>query len=105
MKILVRPQLLSDHPFIFATYIRNKWFSKENKTTLKRSTWSALQHKRVEDILAKEKVLVACLDEDNDTILGYTFPDNKKPFTYVKHPFRSPGLKVQELLLKELAKI
>ncbi len=102
MKILIRKSVESDHPFIYATYIRNRWFDKSNKTTLKRATWSALTHKVLEDRLKGEPLLVACLDEDPDTILGYAFIDKDGPYSYVKLSFRAEGLKVKERLLKEL---
>lgn len=103
MKILLRHALPSDYHFIFATYLRHNWFNKDNKTTLKRSTWSTLQHKRLETILeASSKVTVACLSEDPDTILGYGFQDGKDKFVYVKKDFRAEGLGVDKMILKEL---
>jgi DNA polymerase elongation subunit (family B) len=106
MKIQIRPIVESDHAFIFATYLRNKWFDKGNKTTLKRSTWSKLQHKRIEDLMhsesAKNNFLVACLEEDPDVILGYAFTDGQTPFVYVKLPWRSEELGIASKLLKEI---
>jgi len=102
MKILLRPINQNDHNFVFATYLRNRYFDKNNLTTLKRKTWSALQHKRLEDIFAKELVIIACLDEDPDFILGYSFIDKDKPYTYIKLSYRSEGLKLKEMLEKEL---
>ena len=100
MKIQIRTAVQSDHSFIYATYLRNKWFDKINKTTLKRSTWSNLQHKRIEDILLSKVVLIACLAEDPDVILGYSFIDGSNPYTYVKLDWRSPGLGIADKLLK-----
>lgn len=102
MKILIRFITESDHNFIYATYLRNKYFDKANKTTLKRSTWSSLQHKRLETIMTYDLVLVACLEDDVDTIVGYGFMDGAEPWTYVKLDWRSPGLKVKDRLIKEL---
>ena len=103
MKIILRPAVSTDHAFVYATYIRGKWFDRDNKTTLKRSTWSALQHQRLEMVLTGSQaipVTVACLDEDPDTILGYGFQDGEEYYTYVKLAFRSPGLNVKERLLE-----
>lgn len=102
MKILIRKYDSKDCAFIFATYLRNRWFDKGNMTTLKRATWSNLQHSRIEKLLEEQTVLVACLDEDPDTILGYTFLDGNTPFCYVKLSFRGEGFNVQDKLLKEL---
>src|ERR1700678_1249437 len=99
MKITIRKALPTDHPFIFATYLRNRWFDKGQKTTLKRSTWSSLQHRRIEQVLTLGSVYVACLAEDPDTILGYSFIDSGVPFAYVKLDWRSPGLAIAEKLI------
>ncbi len=103
MKIKIRPAVSSDHNFIYATYLRNEWFNKSNATTLKRATWSALHHKKLEEIL-KGLVLIACLDESPDTILGYSFSNGSKPYCYVKLAWRSEGLIVKDRLLEELSK-
>lgn len=105
MKVVLRPHCKEDEPFIFATYLRNRWFDRNNKTTLKRSTWSAMQHRRLEDRLGKNMVLVACLDEDNDTILGYAFRDDDGPYCYVKLSFRSEGFNVKERLFAALGDV
>lgn len=103
MKILIRHNLPDDEAFIYATYIRNQWFSKDNTTTLKRATWSAIQHKRLEGILGSTQVKLACLDEDPDTIIGYAFMDGANgAFCYVKLAFRSEGLGIKDKLIKEL---
>lgn len=101
MKITIREAVPSDHAFIFATYLRNRWFDKNNTTTLKRSTWSSLQHKRIEDMLAVGGVLVACLSEDEDVIVGYMLPEG---FVYVKQDWRSPGIDIGGRLMKEMSK-
>lgn len=102
MKVILRPYTPSDLPFIFATYLRHCWFNKDQQTTLKRSTWSAMQHKRLEALFVSEVVLIACLNEDPDFIVGYGFIDNDRLFTYLKKSFRSEGLNITNLLLKGL---
>lgn len=104
MRIIVRPVTQSDHNFIFATYLRNRWFDKANTTTLKRSTWSSMQHKRLEGILALEHCLVACIDEDPDTIVGYILLDGKEPWSYVKLDWRRMAPPVKDLLEAEWRK-
>lgn len=104
MKIVIRQVAPSDHSFIFATYLRNRWFDKANNTILKRATWSTLQHKRIEKILEEGKVLVACLSEDPDTITGYTLRDGDNLYTYIKLRWRSPGLAIEDKLVKEFNK-
>ena len=100
MKIVLRQAVETDHAFIYATYIRRRWFSEDNTTTLKRSTWSQLQHNRIEKILANQGAVVACLAEDPDVIVGYALDDSGKPWAYVKLAWRSPGLGIKDKLLK-----
>lgn len=100
MKIILRTSTHSDHPFIFASFLRNRWFDKSNKTTLKRSTWSALHHNRLESLL--HTAVVACLDDDVDHIVGYGLLYDQKPYVYVKLRWRSPSLGVKEMLERKL---
>lgn len=102
MKIVVRPLTQSDEAFVYATYLRNRWFDTSNKTTLKRSTWCQLQHKRLETIMANDVVLVACLSDDTDTIIGYVLRDGLEPWAYIKLAWRSPGLAIKEKLLEAI---
>lgn len=102
MRIVIRPVEITDHNFVFSTYLLNRFFEKTNNTTLKRSTWCALHHRRLEALLDRGEVLIACLDEDPDTILGYGLQDHDRQFTYVKLAYRAPGLEVSERLLKAL---
>ena len=102
MKIVIRKVVEDDHAFIYSTYLKNRWYDKANKTTLKHSTWCHLQHNRLEEILTKGHVHVACLDEEPSTIVGYGFIDGKSPFTYVKLDWRKASLGISDRILKEL---
>jgi hypothetical protein len=105
VKIHIRPAVQDDHAFIFATYLRNRWFDKSNATTLRRSTWSILTHNRLEKLLEEGKdIFVACLSEDPSTILGYVLKYETKPYIYIKQSWRSEGLGIRERLLQELEK-
>jgi hypothetical protein len=100
--ILIRPAEPDDHNFLFATYLNNNWYSKEQTTTLKKSMWMALQHKRLENVLSSGTVKVACLSESPDVVVGYAFPDGERPFSYVKLAWRSPQLDLTNRLLNSL---
>ena len=104
MKVLIRFLTEGDEAFIYSTYLRNRYFDKNNKTTLKRSTWSSLQHKRLEGILGKDLVLIACLESDPDIIVGYAFMDGSEPWSYVKKDWREYNPPIKDKLLKELIK-
>lgn len=91
-----------DHAFLFSTYLRNNWYDKTQTTTLKKATWMALQHKRLEKVLKEEPVKIACLVEDPETIVGYAFKDGPRLFIYRKLAWRSPKLNLATLLTEAL---
>jgi hypothetical protein len=98
--VIIRPVTDLDHNFIFATYLRNKWFAADQGTTLAKDTWMRIQHGRLEKLLADAKVpkKIACFGEDTSVILGYSFLDGDKLFTYVKLDFRKPEYGIKPLL-------
>lgn len=98
--ITLRAATEHDHAFIYATYLRNRWFSTENTTTLRKETWMKVQHQRLEQILASQPAYVAGLEGDDDVILAYAFQDGSEPWTYEKLSFRNRGLK--QMLLEAL---
>jgi len=100
--ILIRSAVPDDHNFLFATYLNNNWYDKTQTTTLKKSTWMALQHRRLEKVFFDADVKVACLSDDPDIIVGYSFNDGSRPFIYIKLAWRSPDLNIAKLLLDSL---
>jgi len=82
-----------DHAFIYATWLRQLWFSKDNNTLLPKDTFMRVQHKRIEDKLSKGGKIV-CPPDDTNLIYGYTVDG----YTYIKKAFRNIGL---EEILKE----
>jgi hypothetical protein len=100
--IIIRPYREEDKAFVLATYLRNTWYNKDNMTTLPKHLWMGLNHSRMDKALPTLGVKVACLSDDQDTILGYCFKDIERPFVYVKLAFRNPEYKVIELLEKAL---
>jgi hypothetical protein len=97
-QLLIRPAAASDEAFVYATYLRNSWYSKDNTTTLPKATWMRLMHQRLERMLRETPPVVACLADDPDTILGYRLQDGDKTFTYVKLAWREPKLGVTRAL-------
>lgn len=95
--IKVRELRESDLAFIFATWLRQLWFSPSNKTTFGKEEFMRLHHMRIEKVLKEKPVRVACLLEDEDVIVGYEVKDSE-PFTYMKKAWRGLGV---EKLLKE----
>lgn len=100
--IEIRDAEPSDHAFLFNSYLQNNWYDKTQSTTLKKHTWMALQHKRLEKVLETKTVKVACLSEDPDIIIGYAFKDGDKPFSYVKLGWRAPALDISKKLIESI---
>jgi GNAT superfamily N-acetyltransferase len=64
-----------------------------------KSFWFKDFYSKVKDQLVNSKVLIACMSDDPDTILGYAIVSSKAlEFVYVKELFRNQG--VARLLLK-----
>lgn len=100
LEIMVRPAKPSDHAFIYATWLRQLWFSADTATTLHKNVFMRVNHTLIEKVLNGDPVLVASLKEDPDVILGYAaFKD--RPYVYVKKVWREAG--VDNLLLKRMA--
>jgi hypothetical protein len=97
-QLIIRPATPTDHAFIFATYLRNRWFSPDNTTTLQKNTWMKVMHKRLEKILAEQNVLIAGLAGDLDTVLGYRFKDGSQDWLYVKAAWRDPKFNIKKSL-------
>src|ERR1700690_683206 len=79
-----------DIPFLFATYLKHNWYSKENSTTLKKETWLSFHRNRLNDIIRQNHAIkMVCLAEDPESNVGYGFIDDDKPFIYIKLAWRN----------------
>lgn len=104
--ITIRPVVNDDHNFLYATYLKNNWYRKENTSILKPEVWMNCQRNRLKKILENPtQVKIACLTQDPEIIVGYGFPDDEKPFVYVKLAYRENKLcDIKQELLKSLEK-
>lgn len=93
--IAVRELRKEDENFIYATYLKNNWYNKDNDTTLKKDSWMRLQHSRLEGLFNKspEVIKIVCLDMDSNTILGYKV----ESFTYIRPQWRNVA-NIEEML-------
>lgn len=99
LEIMIRGVQPSDHAFIYATWLRQLWFSADTTTTLHKQVFMRVNHNLIEKVLKEDRVLVASLKEDPDVILGYAaFED--RPYVYVKKVWREAG--VDQLLLRSM---
>lgn len=95
--MLIRPLEERDHPFVFATWLKQLWYRPDNRTTLTKKSFMKIYHDQVAFLIRHHKGLVAALVEDPDTILGYLVDTQPEPFTYVRKAWRDVGV---ELTLK-----
>jgi hypothetical protein len=93
VKVVTRGFKKEDENFIYATYLRNNWYSASQKTTLPKDTWMRLTHERLERAMYEtpSTIRIACLSDDPDTILGYSLKSPER-FTYIKRDWRGIGI-------------
>lgn len=97
--IRVRTAVPEDVNFIFATALRNTWYSNQLETTLPKAKWMKLKHFEIERQLDAYPTFVAVLASDPDIILGYVI-NTPKPYSYIKPAWRNAG--VEHILYTEL---
>ena len=76
--ILIREARTSDLPFICDAF----WRSQKQKMSMA----------EVKHIVCESKKLLACLKEDEDTIISFVIYDEKPLFKYTKVAFREMGI-------------
>lgn len=88
-----------DQAFIYSTWTNNVWYSsKDPMRPGKREFFSALT-KKITQTLAESKVIIACVRDIPDMIIGYAVTkDNKLEWYYIKKDYRNMG--IEELLTK-----
>lgn len=104
--ILVRKAVQSDVAFIQATWLRS-FRSGAMVRHVPNRLYYAYHHLILDELLPKAIILIACDEEDPDTILGYIVAELVDTalvihFMYVKKPFRLFGIarRLVELLIK-----
>lgn len=100
-RVRIRHARPKDEAFIYATWLRQLWYSADTATTLHKQVFMRVNHNLIERTLREDPVLVAVLDEDPDVILGYA-AFKTDPYVYVKLAWREAG--IQEILLEAMAK-
>lgn len=90
-RVVVRAMKPTDTNFIFATWLRQLWFSTNNISTLPKDTFMRLHHARIDKLLKQVPIRIICLEEDPDVILGYAI-DTEPAYIYFKKSWRGAGL-------------
>jgi GNAT superfamily N-acetyltransferase len=82
-----------DSGFIYGTWAKGAYFGAQLKTTTPKRKWFEDYHYYIADQLEKSRVLVACLSNHPDTIIGYAVINFETlEWIYVKEMFRKQGI-------------
>lgn len=105
--IKLRPGLKTDEPFIYASWIKGVFYSDGKH----RRAHIADFYKYYHDIISKiiespiAKITIACLQDDDDIILGYSVSEPQTlHWVYVKPAWRGIGL-CQDLVPQDTATV
>lgn len=93
--ITTRTRLSADTNFIMATWLRGLRYGNDWFELIESEAYYATYHKVIESLLAKPgvTVLVSCLKDDPEVILGYSvFEGPKLHWVFVKKPWRAIGI-------------
>ena len=95
--VSLRPAVEADRNFIMATIMRGLYYGESWFSEIPKPVFMERYHKVVEYLLGKDttQVLIACLKEDPETILGYSILTPSMQvvhFVFVKKPWRGIGI-------------
>ena len=93
--IKIRKSTNVDHNFILATMLRSLYYDESWFTLIPKHIFMTHYNKVINLLLSKftTEVLVACLKDDEDTILGYSIlSPGTVHFVYIKKAWRNLGL-------------
>jgi hypothetical protein len=95
-KFAVRDAKELDFPFIYSTWLKGLRFGNDVYGLIEQNSYFTNFHKVIEAILARPDtfIMVACLKDDPDTILGYSVrgADDTLHYVHVKQAFRRFGI-------------
>jgi hypothetical protein len=99
MQVIVRKfDPITDSGFIYSSYPKGVYHGAYIPINPKddykvKSSWFKAFYDKVKHQLAHSTVLIACMSDDPNTILGYAIlTGDKLIFTYVKELFRNQGI-------------
>jgi GNAT superfamily N-acetyltransferase len=83
----------ADKALIYATWLRSTYYGTPYFKLIEKNTFFDNYKKIVEQRLINSSVLVCCLEEDPDVVLGYSlFTNNVLHWVYVKRAWRGLGI-------------
>ena len=113
--IILREMQKTDEPFIYRSVLMGTYHGNKSKSAgsvdffsaIEQDTFMNLYHKHVESILSRPGVivLIACLKDDPDVILGFSIVDGTTlHFVFVKPAWRKIGL-ANDLVPKNISTV
>lgn len=93
--ILIRPYKEQDKDFICSSYLNATYFKSMDKSTrlVRKHDHDFAMDRRINDLIAESVVLIACPEDDPDTIVGYLiYVHEILHYIYIKRDFRMMGI-------------
>ena len=105
--VVVRDFVADDVPLIYTTFLKSLFYDDSWFSLIPKNEFMKNYHKVIEGILSNSnnKVNIACLKDDPNTILGYAILSKDETlchFVFVKKVFRKDG--IAKLLVKDKVK-
>lgn len=95
-KFVVRDAMESDFPFIYSTWLKGLRYGNKTYEKMDKDSYFKNYHRIIGNILSRPDayILVACLNDDPTTILGYSVREGENILHYihVKNAFRRFGI-------------
>lgn len=92
-KWVLRPPKASDIAFIYSTWLKNLYFGNSWFRSIERKVYFDKYKLVLDRVLQRSTVLVCCLTDDPDVVLGYVvYEPGILHWIYVKKGFRRLGI-------------
>lgn len=96
MKVSLRSHVESDLPFIFSTWLKGLYHGNPLYRKIEQGIFYPKYHKVLEAVLKSSTVVVACLEDEPDVVLGYAvYRDLTMHWIFVKKAWRKMGIAKQ----------
>ncbi len=83
----------SDSGLIYSSWPKGVYYSGIHPITIEKNLWFKQSYRYVQDSLAHDHILIACLVSDPEIILGYAvFKGTTLEWVYVKKDYRHRGI-------------
>ena len=105
MKLLIRNLEESDLPFIFSTWLKGLYHGNLMFSKINQDLFYSKYHVVLENLLKQSSVMVCCLEDEPDVILGYSvFSSPRLHWVFVKKAWRKMGI-AKSLLPQDLTEV